>query len=163
VSQHAVLVAAATSLWRLLARFPTISAHMDTLNSSIDWFLSHCSDHRKLSPHTLKAYRHDLTHFCAFVANSTKEMQVSLIDRNVIRHWLAGMNIVKPRTIRRRLASIKSMFSCLERQGKLTNNSLSGFRSEVKVGKSLPRIVARKTVKSLLRSTHDVMGYTAAS
>jgi integrase/recombinase XerD len=136
---------------------------MDTLNSSIDWFLNHCCNHRKLSPHTLKAYRHDLTHLSTFVANSTKNMQISSINRDVIRNWLAGMQIVKPRTIRRRLASVKSMFSCLERQGELENNSLSGFRSEVKVGKSLPRVVARKTVRSLLRSTHELMDNAAAA
>jgi len=59
--------------------------------------------------------------------------------------------------------NVKSMFSCLERQGQLANNLLAGFRSEVKVGKSLPRTVARTTIKSLLRSTNKLTGDTPTS
>jgi integrase/recombinase XerD len=136
---------------------------MNTLNSAIDWFLDHCTHHRKLSHHTLKAYRHDLLLFRAFATIPPTAVAISSIDRNVIQRWLAGMTNVKPRTIRRRLASLKSMFSCLERQGKLTNNSLAGFRSEVKVGNSLPRTVARTIVKSLLRSTYKLTGDSPAS
>jgi integrase/recombinase XerD len=65
------------------------------------------------------------------------------------------MNGAKPRTIRRRLAAVKSMFSSLERHGNLANNPLSGFRCEIKVGQSLPRTVARSTVRSLLRSPRE--------
>jgi integrase/recombinase XerD len=136
---------------------------MDTLNSAINWFLDHCTYHRKLSPHTLKAYRHDLVHFREFAKSSTPEVEILSIDRNIIQHWLASMKIVKPRTIRRRLASLKSMFSCLERHEKLPHNSLAGFRSEVKIGRILPRIVARTTVKSLLRSTHRETGASPTS
>lgn len=125
---------------------------MDTLNSAIDWFLAHCTHHRKLSPHTLKAYRHDLTHFCTFATSPPIEVVTSSIDRTIIQRWLASMNVVKPRTIRRRLATLKSMFSGLERYGSLKNNPLVGFRSEVKVGSILPRTVARATVKLLLQS-----------
>lgn len=135
---------------------------MDTLNSAIESFLAHCTDHRKLSPHTLKAYRHDLKHFADF-ANSSADITIASIDRNIIQRWLGSMGIVKPRTIRRRLATLKSMFSWLDRQGKLTNNSLAGFRSEVKVGNSLPRTVARTTIRSLLRSTHRLTGKTPNS
>jgi integrase/recombinase XerD len=141
----------------------TICVRMDTLNSAIDWFLDHCTHHRKLSPHTLKAYRHDLRLFCIFATSPPADVVISSIDRDVIQRWLASMNIVKPRTVRRRLASLKSMFSCLERQGKLTSNSLAGFRSEVKIGNSLPRTVARTTIKSLLRSTHRLTGDTPTS
>jgi len=153
----------ARTIWRLFTQLHTFRVPMDTLNSAIDWFLEHCTHHRKLSPHTLKAYRHDLMHFRTFATSPPTDVAISSIDRNVIQRWLASMNIVKPRTIRRRLASLKSMFSCLERQGKLTNNSLAGFRSEVKVGNSLPRIVARTTVKSLLRSAHRLTGDSPTS
>ena len=44
------------------------------------------------------------------------------------------------------------MFSSLERQGCMASDPLARFRSEIKIGSSLPRIVARSTVRSLLRS-----------
>jgi integrase/recombinase XerD len=96
----------------------------------------------------VKAYRHDLQVFRAF----TGDMMLYTIDRNTLQRWLAQMTAAKPRTLRRRLATVKSMFATLERHGRIPTNPLAGFRCEVKVGKSLPRTVARQTVRLLLRS-----------
>ncbi len=128
-------------------------AHMQNIETAIDWFLVHCADHRKLSPHTLKAYRRDLAHLCAFAPEPKEKLPLDSIDRNFVQRWLSSMAEAKPRTVRRRLATLKSMFATLERHGSLSQNPLAGLRSEVKVGLSLPRTVARSTVKSLLRST----------
>jgi integrase/recombinase XerD len=136
---------------------------MNTFNSATEWFLEHCSDHRKLSRHTLKAYEHDLSHFRSFDPDLPADLPILSVDRTLIRRWLGSMKEAKPRTVRRRLATLKSMFSSLERHGNLTNNPLAGFRSEVKVGQSLPRIVARTTVKSLLRSTRTMSEATPAA
>jgi len=125
---------------------------MDTFNSATGWFLGHCADHRKLSHHTLKAYQQDLSHFRTFAPDLPGDIPISSIDRNLVQRWLARMNVAKPRTVRRRLATLKSMFSSLERCGNLKNNPLAGFRSEVKVGSIIPRTVARATVKLLLQS-----------
>jgi len=136
---------------------------MDTLNDSIEWFLGHCADHRKLSSHTLKAYEHDLAHFRKFTPDLPADMPISGVDRNLVQRWLKNMNGAKPRTVRRRLATLKSLFSSLERYGHLNNNPLAGFRSEVKVGISLPRIVGRTTVRSLLRSPRKLSTATPIS
>lgn len=128
---------------------------METLNSAIEWFIGHCANHRKLSSHTIKAYRHDLGRFQDFMSRLMQEtfhIRISSIDQNVVQRWLAEMNESKPRTVRRRLATLKSMFSSLERHGNVDNNPLWRLRSEIKVGISLPRTIARSTVRSLLRS-----------
>jgi integrase/recombinase XerD len=134
---------------------------MDTLNSAIEWFLDYCANHRKLSAHTLKAYKHDLTHFHAFTSELSAEVPILSIDRNHVQRWLGSMKMVKPRTIRRRLASLKSMFAGLERCGKIITSPLAGLRSEVKIGVSLPRTVARATVRSLLRSPRRLTATSA--
>ncbi|HEV2693363.1 MAG TPA: tyrosine-type recombinase/integrase [Verrucomicrobiae bacterium] len=131
---------------------------MDTLNSAIEWFLAYCKNHRKLSAHTLKAYQHDLKHFYVFASESVAEVPILSADRSLVQRWLGDMKTVKPRTIRRRLASLKSMFASLERHGTIINSGLAGLRCEVKIGKSLPRTIARTTVKSLLRSAHKQSG-----
>ena len=80
------------------------------------------------------------------------EAMISSVERHVMHEWMRSMDGAKPRTIRRRLPAVKSMVSSLERHGNLETNPLSGFRCEVKLGKSLPRTLPRSTVKSLLRS-----------
>jgi integrase/recombinase XerD len=136
---------------------------MDTLKSAIELFLEHCANHRKLSFHTLKAYRHDLEHFHVFASKSTANFFVTSIDRNLVQQWLGSMNSVKPRTVRRRLASLKSMLASRERHGSATSNPLAGFRCEVKVGSSLPRTIGRTTMKSLLKSTRKQPAPNAAA
>ncbi|MGO8699411.1 MAG: tyrosine-type recombinase/integrase [Limisphaerales bacterium] len=127
---------------------------MQTLNSAIEWFLGHCANHRKLSPHTLKAYKHDLAKLELFAARSGGEIPLQSLNRPMVQGWLADMKMSKPRTIRRRLATVKSMFSTLERNGVETRNPMAGFRNEVRVGNILPRTIARSTVQSLLHSAH---------
>jgi integrase/recombinase XerD len=136
---------------------------METFNAAIEWFLRHCADHRKLSPHTLKAYKHDLSGFRKFAAGPLLGVLISVVNRDLVQRWLGSMNGAKPRTIRRRLATLKSLFSSLERHGNLENNPLAGFRSEVKVGLNLPRTVARATVRSLLRSPRKMISTTKKS
>src|ERR1035437_1212832 len=131
---------------------------MTTFKPAVEWFLAHCAGHRKLSPHTLKAYRQDLAHFSAFATIPGTDVPLATIDRNLVQRWLGSMAGAKPRTVRRRLATLKSMFSSLERNDGLAANPLAGFRSEVKVGLSLPRTVARSTVKSLLRAARIQAG-----
>ena len=129
---------------------------MKTLASAVAWFLDHCANHRKLSQHTLKAYRHDLSYFRAFASKGDVDVPISTIKRSVVQEWQGSMTCVKPRTIRRRLATVKSMFSSLDRFEYLDVNPLLGFRSGLKVGFTLPRTVSRATVRSLLRSTRGM-------
>lgn len=125
---------------------------MTTLDSAVTWFLAHCADHRKLSSHTVKAYRHDLEKFASYAGETKAEVPISIVNRDLVQRWMASMALAKPRSVRRRLATLKSMFASLERYGNIATNPLAGFRCEVKVGNSLPRTVARTTVRSLLHS-----------
>jgi integrase/recombinase XerD len=136
---------------------------MKTPNAAITWFLDHCAHHRKLSFHTLKAYEHDLLHLRRFTSNQSAEIPNNAVTRILIQRWMSSMIDVKPRTIRRRLATVKSMYACLDRHELLNENPLAGFRSEVKVGISLPRTVARSTIRSLLRSTRQTHSNTPYS
>ena len=131
---------------------------MFTLNSEIKWFLAHCTDHRKLSPHTIKAYKHDLNHFLNFSSKKDSAILVSAITRDLVREWMGNMIGAKPRTVRRRLAVIKSLFAALERHEKIASNVIGGVRNEVKIGLNLPRTVARSTIRSLLHSTRRLSG-----
>jgi integrase/recombinase XerD len=125
---------------------------MNTLKSATTWFLSHCTDHRKLSRHTVKAYKSDLKHFEAFALMEGNEVQIGSVNKEFVQRWLGYMASFKGRTVRRRLATVKSMFATLERYGQIAQNALAGFRSEVKVGRTVPKVVARSTIRSLLKA-----------
>lgn len=136
---------------------------MNDLNSATDWFLGHCADHRKLSPHTLTAYGHDLANLRAFASGPDGSVPIASIDRSLIQRWLGSMDGAKPRTVRRRLATVKSMFAGLERRDNRFTSPIAGMRSEIKVGQSLPRIISRAVVRSLLSSPRKQRAVTAAA
>lgn len=99
------------------------------LDAAIKWFLQDCERRRKLSPHTLNAYRYDLQDFAGFMGNKA----VQKTDRGTVKHWLAETSAKKgvtAATTRRKLAVVKSMFSCLESNGKITVNVMAGWRPE---------------------------------
>lgn len=126
---------------------------METLACAINWFIGHCATNRKLSQHTIKAYRHDLDLFRTFVyGRDAGGNSVLTINHRTVQDWIASMTEKKPRTMRRRVATLKSLFSCLERNRYINTNPLRGFRAEVKLGVSVPRTIARTTVESLLES-----------
>jgi integrase/recombinase XerD len=81
-----------------------------------------------------------------------------MVNRDSVRCWLGSMTDAKPRTVRRRLAVVKSMFASFERYEKTPTNIIAGLRNEVKVGLSLPRTIARSAVRSLLNSTRQQTG-----
>lgn len=130
-----------------------VSPNMNSFCDARTWFLGYCENNKKLSPHSLKAYRQDLEQFGFFLSKSGCGT-LDQITRPLVQRWIATQT-AKPRTQRRRLATVKSMLATLERNQHITLNPLAGFRSEIKVGHSLPRTVGGKTIRKLLRSSRS--------
>ncbi|MHB8524354.1 MAG: tyrosine-type recombinase/integrase [Limisphaerales bacterium] len=128
---------------------------MKSISQAITWFLSYCEHQRKLSRHTLRAYRHDFDRFQRFTAGTLgAEAQVDQVNRQLVRSWIGTMTDASPRTLRRRIATLKSLFSSLERENEDMPNPLAGFRDRIRVGLTLPRTVASSTVQAFLREVH---------
>lgn len=126
--------------------------NIETLREAIPWFLAYCEKERKLSLHSIKAYGRDLALLLSFTSEKADSPALRSIGRSLIREWLRTMTAVKARTVKRRLATVKSMFSALERHGLAADNVLAGLRSEVKLGYSLPRSVGRNTMQIVLKA-----------
>lgn len=95
------------------------------LNQAIDGFLDYLARQRAYSAHTVEAYRRDLTQFAAFVdANGVVPQVESAMTKAPMRGWLyeCGNQGMKPRTIARKVAALKSFSKYLVRQGALTAN-----------------------------------------
>ena len=105
----------------------------------IERFLAHLKFERRMSSHTLAAYRHDLLRLMAFCA------------RRDVRHWSALNNFqvrafaaaehaggIAPRSIQRRLSAARSFYEYLMREGHAKNNPAL----EVRAPKSKKRLPA---------------------
>ncbi|RME40986.1 MAG: tyrosine recombinase XerC [Deltaproteobacteria bacterium] len=98
------------------------------MKDHLDRFLRHLEVERNLSPHTRAAYRRDLLECFRMVRDDLglrdeEPLQPECFDRNVLRRWLARLHGRNSKTtMARKLASIRSFFRFLIREGVLTAN-----------------------------------------
>ena len=86
---------------------------MNKLSQFVISYLEMCEYEKKLSPDTVKAYRIDLAQFLDFSEGG--EVDVNTIDR-YIRYLNQSF---APRTVKRKLASLRAFFHELELSGRV--------------------------------------------
>ncbi|HQZ95313.1 MAG TPA: tyrosine recombinase XerC [Pyrinomonadaceae bacterium] len=95
------------------------------LNDHLTQFLQHLKYERNLSEHTLRNYASDLEQFKLhlFRVEKRADMPVAEIDRLTIREWMAELHADHKKTsVARKLASLRTFFQFLVREGKLEAN-----------------------------------------
>jgi site-specific recombinase XerD len=113
-------------------------------------FIRHCQSIRKLSPHTIRAYQLDLDRFTQFLG---KRAAVSACDKTVIHNYvrhLFGVRSLKEASVKRHLATLRSLFRWLEEEHGLIEDPFRGARIRIRMPKRLPRVIARADLRRLL-------------
>jgi integrase/recombinase XerC len=122
------------------------------LNPSVSSFLSYLKVERQASVHTLRSYEDDLMVFCRFLEESLGAgADPTVADSARLRRysaWLSSQGYAAT-TIARRLASLRSFFRYLRRQGTVVADPASGLRNP-KQPKRLPRLLGIDDVIRLL-------------
>lgn len=86
---------------------------MNNLPELIQKYLRYCEGQRRLDSKTLKAYRIDLEQYCACFVDAN----ISDITIPDIENYVTEMHdIYKPKTVKRKIASIKALYHYLEFQ-----------------------------------------------
>ncbi|MBI5665414.1 MAG: tyrosine recombinase XerC [Nitrospirae bacterium] len=103
----------------------------------IDQFIDFLKGEQNVSPHTLRAYTKDLNEFVSFLDEEPKD-----IDHLAIRSYIASLHHknLKKSSISRKLASIRSYFKYLHREGHVKKNPAKLVASP-KLPKTLPRFL----------------------
>jgi integrase/recombinase XerD len=116
-------------------------------------FIRHCQSIRKLSPHTTRAYELDLAGFTQFLG---KRAAVATCDKTVIHNYvrhLFDVRTLKESSVKRHLATLRSMFRWLEEDDQVAEDPFRGARIRIRMPKRLPRVIARADLRRLL--LHD--------
>ncbi|KZN34616.1 hypothetical protein N480_21560 [Pseudoalteromonas luteoviolacea S2607] len=124
-------------------------------------FLLHCQYARKLSPHTLRAYKKDLDTFVELV----EEKNVLKLNKQHFKGYLfdlhqTGLSI---RSIKRRIACLKSMFRWLEQEEVIDANPMLKVDTSLKVPTLLPRNIAKKDLRKMLNTARSELGLVKGS
>ncbi len=102
-------------------------------------FLTYLEVERHYSALTVEAYRKDLQHFCDFTNHEIEELDPRTITEGDIKEWMIaqldeGLN---PRTVRRRLSALRSLYKYLLRIGYTEKDPTARIISP-KIDKPLP-------------------------
>ena len=115
-------------------------------------YLRHLALEKNASPHTVKAYREDLTQALAFFRTRQADQPVQLTTRLLRAYlaWLHEQGYAKS-TVARRLAAVRSWCRFLVRQGALDGNPADGLRGP-RQDKKLPHFLGEDDLTRLMEA-----------
>lgn len=119
-----------------------------TTSQAIDGFLLHLEHGRALSPNTVRAYASDLGEFAEFLGN--RGLVWDGVDTPVVRSYLHALyGRLRPSTISRKLAAIRSFYAHWVARETLDVSPCEGVRSPGKRRRA-PRVLQMDEVDRLL-------------
>jgi integrase/recombinase XerC len=124
----------------------------DTITDAVDAFLAHLTDARQASTHTLRAYRHELSGFCAWPNTAPSGRQaLSALTPSLMRLFIAERAgaALKPATLARTVASLRAFGRFLATSERLTANPATLLRAP-RARRKLPRYLERDQINALL-------------
>lgn len=112
-------------------------------------FLDYITIERHYSPLTVRAYEQDLNEFCAFLQQTPDALQPALVSDDDIKSWMISLLDAgeKPRTVRRKLSSLRSFWRFMLRVGYVDKDITRAIIAP-KVDKPLPVFFKESEMKA---------------
>jgi integrase/recombinase XerD len=126
---------------------------MDISNGISD-FLTHCRYEKNLSEKTIKAYYIDISQFEHFLKESELTTKLESIDKTIIKKYLQILSVHKPKTIKRKVAALKTMFNFFEYDDVIIVNPFRKIKINIKESVLLPKVMNLKEVENILRISY---------
>lgn len=120
---------------------------MENLQTLIENYLEYCRTQKCLDEKTLKAYRIDLRQF----SEEPSLEKITEITPNNLEDYIARLHQqYKPKTVKRKIASIKAFFHYLEYKELLAINPFTKIQVHFREPTILPKIIPLHTVEKFL-------------
>lgn len=111
------------------------------MHSDVDAFLEHLQIERRMSVHTLDAYRRDLTALVDWAGEQARGDVRSLQGEDIRAFVAAGhRGGLSPKSLQRRLSACRSFFQWLLKHGHVVANPAAGVRGP-KAPRKLPQVL----------------------
>lgn len=114
----------------------------------LEHFIQYLSFEKRYSPHTIGAYEHDVQQFIDF-ADLTSIKDFQEVNTFLIRGWIVQLidDGISNRSVNRKLASLRTYFKWLRKEGQITTNPLAKIQGP-KNEKRLPVFVKESELES---------------
>jgi len=125
-----------------------------TLQDAIDSYIAHCTFEKNLNSKTIGAYRIDLNQFRDYTVKRIIQ-SIYEIDRIVIRGFFNEISNLKPRTIKRKMISLKAMFNYLVFEDIIDTNPFRKMQLKYRTPKYLPTVMDKYEIEKILRMAYS--------
>ena len=108
----------------------------------IDSFLKYLQFEKRVSRHTLLAYKTDLQQFSAFIQSTFAESKPEAADYGMIRSWIINLveSKIEALSVNRKIACLRSFYKFLLRQEFISKDPMLKIKG-LKTKKQLPSFV----------------------
>lgn len=126
---------------------------MQDLPQLITHYLDFCKYQKTLNEKSLKAYRIDLTQYVDYMSNT--DMQ---LNRSNLTAYISILHQrYKPKSAKRKIASLKAFFSYLEYEEILLKNPFAKIRVKFQEPVLLPRTITIQNIQKLFHITYGLL------
>jgi len=125
------------------------------LSSCIKGFIFHCQYEKNLSPKTINAYSIDLEQFQSYINEQKENLDICNVSKDLIKNYLQTIYHFKPKTVKRKVASLKAMFNYLEYEDDDFINPFRKIKIRLKEPKILPVVMTISEVKKILSALYE--------
>ena len=117
----------------------------------IQRYLTYCTNQKKLSVLTMKAYSIDLKQFMHFLQKVNGNL-----DRNTTSEYIAHLHeIYMPKSVKRKIACLKAFCGYLEYEDILATNPFAKMKTRFQEPHTLPRTIAFDDIQRILRRAYN--------
>ncbi|MEY8517332.1 tyrosine-type recombinase/integrase [Lachnospiraceae bacterium 29-84] len=125
---------------------------MNDLQTQIKNYLEYCRCQKRLDEKTLKAYRIDLEQFHKKILADN----ITEITLDILEDFIAGLHQdYKPRTVKRKIASVKALFHYLEYKEIIDRNPFHKILVKFREPAILPKTIPLHTVEHFLSTIYN--------
>ena len=124
-------------------------------------FITYLTSEKRFSEHTIKSYTTDLKQFTSFLSAEFQIIdEIHEISFQIIRTWIASLleKGVNPRSVNRKISTLKTYFKFLIREGELIENPMMKVVAP-KSKKRLPIFIEEDQIASLLNEVQFEEGF----
>lgn len=119
---------------------------MNTLNDYISEYIEYCEYRKRLDSKTLKAYRIDLQQYTDYCSDLSDHFCKDIVDK-----FITGLHkSYKPKTVKRKIASLKAFFHYMEYKEILAENPFVKLDIRFREAKLLPKTIPFHSIQAFL-------------
>lgn len=123
---------------------------MNTLHCCMREYLEYCHCRKRLDSKTLKAYRIDLKQYEDFCVGSS-----DCFSKNVVDNFITCLHKrYKPKTVKRKIASLKAFFHYMEYKEILHENPFAKLDIRFREAKLLPKTIPFHSIQAFLSAIY---------